>query len=195
MQTQINLRLSAMTKWPDFAAVNVVMVRVLPQNLLSLKGGKIRGFHHDLDKAVELEVDRLIRDAGAAEFDAVHLPGGTVNADKLRMVPDVQAFLMRDAGGWQAYLRHLSRAVGTGIGWIGAREDVDQLSRHPRRYSQRGRPLGGQGSGRGRQLGDQPEAGRFAGVQPRHDQAVFPKPFGDGHEGVVGFYPIAKQIQ
>jgi protease I len=56
-------------------------------SIISLKAGKIRGFHHDLDKAVEIEV-------------AVHLPGGTVNADKLRMVPEVQAFLcaMQAAG-------------------------------------------------------------------------------------------------
>lgn len=62
-------------------------------SIISLKAGKIRGFHHDLDKAVEIEVDRIIQDVSAAEFDAVHLPGGTVNADKLRMVPEVQAFL------------------------------------------------------------------------------------------------------
>jgi len=69
-------------------------------SILSLNDGKIRGFRHDLDKAVQIEVDRLIRDVSAAEFDAVHLPGGTVNADKLRMVPEVQAFLcaMQDAG-------------------------------------------------------------------------------------------------
>ena len=44
--------------------------------------------------------DRTIRDVSAEEFDAVHLPGGTVNADSMRMVPEVQAFLreMQDAG-------------------------------------------------------------------------------------------------
>ena len=69
-------------------------------SIISLKSGKIRGFHHDLDKAVEIEVDQVIQDASAAEFDAVHLPGGTVNADKLRMAPEVQEFLraMQTAG-------------------------------------------------------------------------------------------------
>jgi protease I len=49
---------------------------------------------------VKVKVDRVIRDVSAVEFDAVHLPGGTVNADSLRMVPEVQAFLraMQDAG-------------------------------------------------------------------------------------------------
>jgi protease I len=69
-------------------------------SILSLKSGKIRGFRHDLDKAVEIPVDHLIQDVSAAQFDAVHLPGGTVNADKLRMAPEVQEFLraMQTAG-------------------------------------------------------------------------------------------------
>src|SRR3989440_1067712 len=68
--------------------------------ILSLKPGQIQGVRHDLDKTVKIKVDRVIRDASAAEFDAVHLPGGTVNADSLRMVPEVQAFLraMQEAG-------------------------------------------------------------------------------------------------
>jgi protease I len=68
--------------------------------ILSLKPGQIQGVHHDLDKAAKVNVDRVIRDVSAVEFDAVHLPGGTVNADSLRMVPEVQAFLraMQDAG-------------------------------------------------------------------------------------------------
>src|SRR5260370_4549615 len=68
--------------------------------ILSLKPGQIQGVRHDLDKTVKVKVDHAIRDVSAADFDAVHLPGGTVNADSLRMVPEVQAFLwvMQDAG-------------------------------------------------------------------------------------------------
>src|SRR6266850_8228613 len=68
--------------------------------IVSPKPGQIQGARHDIDKTVKIKVDRVIRDASAAEFDAVHLPGGTVNADSLRMVPEVQAFLreMQDAG-------------------------------------------------------------------------------------------------
>jgi protease I len=68
--------------------------------ILSLKPGQIQGVRHDLDKTVKVNVDRTIRGASADEFDAVHLPGGTVNADSLRWVPEVQAFLwaMQDAG-------------------------------------------------------------------------------------------------
>ena len=44
----------------------------------------------------------------AADFDAVHLPGGAVNADRLRMEPQVQAFLqdMQAAGKPFAVICH-----------------------------------------------------------------------------------------
>ena len=76
--------------------------------ILSLKPGQIQGVRHDLDKTVTVKVDRAIRDVSAEEFDAVHLPGGTVNADTLRMVPEVQAFLraMQDAGKPLAAICH-----------------------------------------------------------------------------------------
>src|SRR5713101_5130483 len=61
--------------------------------ILSLNPGQIQGVRHDLDKTIKVKVDRAIRDVTAEEFDAVHLPGGTVNADSMRMVPEVQAFL------------------------------------------------------------------------------------------------------
>jgi protease I len=69
-------------------------------SIVSLKPGQIQGVRHDLDKTVLVKVDHTIGEACAEEFDAVHLPGGTVNADTLRMVPEVQAFLraMQDAG-------------------------------------------------------------------------------------------------
>ena len=61
--------------------------------IVSLKPGEIQAVRHDLDKTVKVKVDRTIGEVSADEFDAVHLPGGTVNADSLRMVPEVQAFL------------------------------------------------------------------------------------------------------
>jgi len=68
--------------------------------IVSLKPGRIQGMRQDIDKTLKVRVDRTIQDISAEEFDAVHLPGGTVNADGLRMVPEVQAFLraMQDAG-------------------------------------------------------------------------------------------------
>jgi protease I len=68
--------------------------------IVSLKPGQFQGVRHDLDKTMKVTVDRVLQDVRAEDFDAVHLPGGTVNADSLRMVPEVQAFLraMQDAG-------------------------------------------------------------------------------------------------
>ena len=68
--------------------------------ILSLETGEIQGVRHDLDKTVRVKVDRTIRDVDAEQFDAVQLPGGTVNADTMRMVPEVQDFLraMQSAG-------------------------------------------------------------------------------------------------
>jgi protease I len=76
--------------------------------IVSLKPGQIQGVRHDLDKTVKVRVDRTIGDANAEDFDAVHLPGGTVNADSLRMVPEVQAFLraMQEAGKPLAAICH-----------------------------------------------------------------------------------------
>src|SRR5262245_43942926 len=67
--------------------------------VLSLRLGQIQGVRHDLDKSVTVRADRAIAEVSPEEFDGVHLPGGTVNADRLRAVPEVQAFLrtMQDA--------------------------------------------------------------------------------------------------
>jgi protease I len=61
--------------------------------ILSPKTGEIQGVRHDIDKTIKVKVDRAIKDARADQFDAVHLPGGALNADAMRMVPEVQAFL------------------------------------------------------------------------------------------------------
>jgi protease I len=68
--------------------------------VVSLRPGSIQAVHHDLDKTNSVKVDRTIDSVSAREFDAVHLPGGTVNADSLRMVPQVREFLwaMQEAG-------------------------------------------------------------------------------------------------
>jgi protease I len=68
--------------------------------ILAPKPGYIQGVRHDIDKTIKVKVDRTLKDARADEFDAVHLPGGALNADSMRMVPEVQAFLraMQAAG-------------------------------------------------------------------------------------------------
>jgi protease I len=59
--------------------------------LASLERGEIKG-----DKEACVEVDRLVEDVAEGDFDALILPGGTKNPDKLRMdervVATVRAF-------------------------------------------------------------------------------------------------------
>ena len=68
--------------------------------ILSPRPGEIQGVRHDIDKTIRVKADGTIKDASAEGFDAVHLPGGALNADAMRMVPEVQAFLraIQDAG-------------------------------------------------------------------------------------------------
>jgi protease I len=76
--------------------------------ILAPRPGEIQGVRHDIDKTIKVNVDRTVKSARAEEFDAVHLPGGALNADAMRMVPEVQAFLraMQDAGKPFAVICH-----------------------------------------------------------------------------------------
>src|SRR4051812_28115408 len=67
--------------------------------ILSPWPGEIQGVRHDIDKTITVRVDRTVKEANVEEFDAVLLPGGALNADAMRMVPEVQQFLvaMQDA--------------------------------------------------------------------------------------------------
>ena len=60
--------------------------------LLAPKTGAIYGRKHH-DKAGEVNVDAKIEDAKPADFDAVLLPGGALNADVLRVEKSAQEFV------------------------------------------------------------------------------------------------------
>jgi protease I len=68
--------------------------------IVSPSSGEVQGVRHDLEKTIKIKVDRTMKEVSADEFDAVQLPGGAVNADRMRMTPEVQAFLraMQGAG-------------------------------------------------------------------------------------------------
>jgi protease I len=53
--------------------------------LLSIHDGEIVARNHDLEDAGTFTVDGLVSDASVGDYDALLLPGGTVNPDKLRM--------------------------------------------------------------------------------------------------------------
>jgi len=61
--------------------------------LLSIKSGEIAARNHDLEDAGTFTVDRQVYDVTTDEFDALLLPGGTVNPDKLRMDPSAVSFV------------------------------------------------------------------------------------------------------
>jgi protease I len=61
--------------------------------LLSIESGEIQAMNHDIDKADKIPVDRLVSDASPDDYDALILPGGTVNADNLRQDEDVISFV------------------------------------------------------------------------------------------------------
>jgi protease I len=61
--------------------------------IISLSEDKFQAMNHDLEPADTFTADRSISQASADEYDALILPGGTVNADRLRMNRDVVAFV------------------------------------------------------------------------------------------------------
>ena len=60
--------------------------------LISIKDGEIQAVNH-MDKAGTYQVDRLVKDADADEYDALVLPGGVANPDFLRVDADAVSFV------------------------------------------------------------------------------------------------------
>ena len=56
--------------------------------VVSLKAGEIKGWQHT-DWGDSVQVDKTIDEVNADDFDALLLPGGQMNPDKLRMNDDV----------------------------------------------------------------------------------------------------------
>jgi protease I len=53
--------------------------------LLSLQPGEIQAVRQDINPTDRIAVERRVADASVDEYDALILPGGAVNPDKLRM--------------------------------------------------------------------------------------------------------------
>lgn len=58
-------------------------------DVISTQAGPLQGLHH-LDAGDQLQVDVAMQDADFDEYDALVLPGGTFNADMLRMEDEVR---------------------------------------------------------------------------------------------------------
>jgi protease I len=61
--------------------------------IISLTEGELQAMNGDINPADRFTADRSIKQATASDYDALLLPGGTVNADRLRMDPDVIGFV------------------------------------------------------------------------------------------------------
>jgi protease I len=61
--------------------------------LLSIHEGEIRARQMDLDEAATFQVEKLVSNASVDDYDALLLPGGTVNPDQLRTNGDAVAFV------------------------------------------------------------------------------------------------------
>jgi len=60
--------------------------------IISLKAGQIQGMEHD-QKGRMTSVDRELVNANASDYDALVLPGGVANPDKLRVVEKAVDFV------------------------------------------------------------------------------------------------------
>ena len=61
--------------------------------VLSITSGEIAARNNDLEDAGTFAVDQLVGEVSVDDFEALLLPGGTVNPDKLRMEPAAVRFV------------------------------------------------------------------------------------------------------
>jgi protease I len=68
-------------------------------DIISPRRGEIQAFRH-FDKTLTVPVDRTLKEARAESYDALLLPGGALNADAMRTIPEARIFIQRmDAAG------------------------------------------------------------------------------------------------
>ncbi|MEJ2885939.1 type 1 glutamine amidotransferase domain-containing protein [Actinomycetospora aeridis] len=61
--------------------------------LISLSTDALQAMNSDIDKGDTFTPDAAVADVSADDFDALILPGGTINADQLRQSGDVLSFV------------------------------------------------------------------------------------------------------
>jgi protease I len=61
--------------------------------LLSIKDGEIQAMNQDIEQGDTFSVDKQVGDVSIDDYDALILPGGTCNPDRLRMDSDAVAFV------------------------------------------------------------------------------------------------------
>jgi protease I len=61
--------------------------------VIGIETGEAKTNHNDLDAGGSYQVDNVVSEVSAEEFDGLVIPGGCVGADKLRADKDVVAFV------------------------------------------------------------------------------------------------------
>ncbi|WP_153556881.1 type 1 glutamine amidotransferase domain-containing protein [Roseimaritima sediminicola] len=61
-------------------------------HLVSLEKGKVQGVHHD-EKGDQFDVDKVVGEVSAEQYDGLVLPGGVFNPDALRMNDEAVDFV------------------------------------------------------------------------------------------------------
>jgi protease I len=100
-------------------------------DLLSIEPGKIQAMNHDIEPAEKFAVDSVVSKATVGDYDALVLPGGTVNPDHLRLDEAAVGFV-RDFG--ESGCRHLSRPLDARRGRCRERPHADVVPEHPHRH-------------------------------------------------------------
>lgn len=77
-------------------------------HIISLEPGKIRGMKHDREWTVEVNVDKVVTEANADDYQGLVIPGGVLNPDALRKNQDALDFVKAffDAGKPVAAICH-----------------------------------------------------------------------------------------
>ena len=75
------------TPWEALREAGAETVLVAPER------DTVQAYNNDVEEADTFEADQAVADVSAADFDALVLPGGTTNPDKLRMDEDAVAFV------------------------------------------------------------------------------------------------------
>ncbi|MET0979811.1 MAG: type 1 glutamine amidotransferase domain-containing protein [Candidatus Saccharimonadales bacterium] len=108
-----NTKHIAMIVHDYFEQAEMEDVRILLQqagfavDLIAPDKDEVHGLHH-VELGDTFDVDKQLSDVEPEDYDAVVLPGGTINADQLRVVPDALNFVesMYNSGKTVAAICH-----------------------------------------------------------------------------------------
>lgn len=75
------------TPWQGLRDAGAETVLIAPEK------GQVQAFNNDVEAADTFDADLAVADAKVVDYDALVIPGGTTNADSLRMVTEAVAFV------------------------------------------------------------------------------------------------------